>query len=1135
MIYKLLITLLSTGVLFYLFGCNGQDRKNGKSLFEEVDPSHSGVRFVNALNETKDFNIIEYLYFYNGAGVAIGDINNDGLPDLYFSGNQVDNKLYLNKGNFAFDDITVAAGVEGKGNWKTGVTMADANADGLLDIFVCGVGSYKDLTGFNQLYINNGDLTFTERTDEFGLRFRGFSTHSAFFDYDLDGDLDMYLLNHSVHTQRSYGRVSLRNRRDPVAGDRLYRNLLSETGKTFFEDVTAGSGIYSSALGYGLGLGISDLNRDGYPDIYVSNDFVENDYVYINNRDGTFSQQAEKVTGHTSRFSMGNDIADVNNDGWTDILTLDMLPEDEAVIKTSAGEDSYEVYNFKLKYGYHRQVSRNALQINNGQIGAGGQLVFTDVAPAAGVEATDWSWAPLMVDFDGDGWKDVFISNGIVRRPNDMDYISFISSDSVQRQDDVLPWISKMPEGKVSNFIFRNRGDLTFADKTVEWGLSAPSFSSGAAYGDLDNDGDPDLVVSRINETPFIYRNNADREQYVKVYVHGDSLGGNPFAIGARVIASQGDVVQTHEIFPSRGWCSSSDYAVTIGLRHPGEPVNVQVVWPDGKTRVQASERGTLHFRWSSEDAVYDRGQAPVKPLLLKADAPDFLHREDEFNAFSRESLMPHMLTNEGPPIAAGDVNGDGIDDVFIGGAKNQAGALFLQSKEGRFVKQHVPDFQRHRLHEDVSAAFFDADGDGDEDLVVASGGQEAFRNSELIQPRLYLNTEGVLRFSASSFPGIHLHASCVKPNDYDDDGDIDLFIGASVMPMLYGMAPVSYLLVNNGSGKFHSDSGWLGTSEFENPTRVRPGMVRDAVWADINNDHRDDLVLAGEWMPVTVLLQQADHRFRNATKEMGLAEKNGWWNTVVVNDFDGDGDLDLVAGNLGWNSRLKASAGKPLQMYLGDFDSNGGSDHILVYYNGDKSYPFASRDALVRQLPGLKKKFLNYRDYRNVRLEDIVTPQQKGNSAMLHADDFSSMYFQNNDTSFQARPLPFEAQLFPVFGIEVDDIDSDGAADMLLAGNLSVVQPDLGPYDAGIGLVLKGKGDGTFEALSPARSGFVVRGEGRDIITVTNAVGEKIYLVSRNNDTVKSFKINKHDKEISPARLSPAGGVPGSESGLDH
>ncbi|MFZ6013398.1 MAG: FG-GAP-like repeat-containing protein [Bacteroidota bacterium] len=1091
-----------------LFHSCRPDEVAERTLFSQINPSYSGVHFKNTLSEDTVFNIIEYLYFYNGGGVAAGDINNDGLVDLYFSANQQPNKLYLNQGNFHFRDITASAGAEGVGNWKTGVSMADVNGDGWLDIFVCGVGKYKKFNSKNQIYVNNGDLTFTERSAEYGLSFQGFSTHAAFFDYDLDGDLDMYLLNHAVHTQSSYGKVRVRYQEDSLAGDKLYRNMLREDGKTFFLDATREAGIHSSPIGYGLGVAIADLNQDGYPDIYVSNDFIENDYLYINSRNGTFSQQLEASMPHCSRFSMGNDVADINNDGWADVLTLDMLPRDESVIKTSAGEDSYEVYAFKLKYGYHRQVSRNALQINLGILDSG-RLSFQDIAPAAGVSATDWSWAPLITDFDGDGWKDIFISNGIVRRPNDLDYLNYISADSIQRMRNILPWIAKMPEGKVSNFVFRNRRNLTFEDATKAWGIDLPSFSNGAAVADLDNNGTPDLVVNRINDTPLIYRNNSSPEKFVKVRLHGDSLTGNKFAIGAKIGITQIGVTQIQELFPARGFCSSSDFTLTFGLLDARQNFTVSVIWPDGSLSTQTTKKNNVLLKHSERLKEPARLPASSDSTIFEpVKLVNFRHRENEFNAFSREALIPQMLTNDGPALAVGDVNGDGLEDVFIGGGKNQGASLFMQERNGSFTLKPTSDFVRHRASEKVAATLFDADGDGDLDLTVVSGGQEEAQAKETIQPCLYKNDgRGNLQFSKSAFLNIFLQASCVKPEDYDRDGDVDLFIGASVMPGLYGMSPMSYLLRNDGKGIFTPDTRWLGQSQFDNPTRVRPGMVKDATWCDINKDNLPDLVLVGEWMPITLLLQQPDHQFVNVTARFGLQNTRGLWNAIVAKDFDRDGDIDLVGGNLGLNSRIQTSEGKPLRMYLGDFDSNGGSDHILVYYNGDQAYPFQSRDQLVKQMPGLKKKFLNYKDYRNVRLDDIVTPQQKGNSALMQADMLSSVYLKNEGAAFVTSPLPFEAQLFPVFDLRAEDVDGDGQEDLIMVGNQTLTQPEIGPYDAGLGLVLKSNGNGEFRPLSPAKSGFFVKGEGRKIEVLQNVAGEKIYLVARNNNTVLTFK----------------------------
>ena len=1091
--------LLSIGIAVLLFSC--LESNTHKTGFAELSASDTGIRFENTLRQNKDFNIIEYLYFYNGGGISIGDINNDGFQDIYFTGNQVPNKLYLNKGSFVFEDITVDAGVSGEGNWKTGTTMADVNGDGLLDIFVCGVGNYKNFHGKNQLFINNGDLTFTESAEQYGLAFQGFSTQAVFFDYDNDGDLDMYLLNHSVHTSRSYGHSRLRLQSDPHAGDKLYRNDVIPGGVPIFTEVTSVSGIYNSQIAYGLGVGVSDLNKDGWADIYVSNDFHENDYLYINQRDGTFREELAESIPHVSRFSMGNDIADINNDAMPDIMTLDMLPRDEEVIKTTAGEDPYDIYEFKLRFGYHHQFARNTLQLNQG-FDEEGHLRFSDIGALAGVEASDWSWAPLIADFDNDGFKDIFIANGIVTRPNDLDYINFISTDSARKYYDHKTFIKKMPAGEVPNLFFRNQGNLRFSDVSNTWIGSRPTASTGAAYADLDNDGDLDLVVNNINEAASIFRNDIGGGSWLQLELVGD--GANRFGIGSKVIVYAGGRKVYHELSLTHGWQSSVSPVIHCGTGSSTTIDSVTVIWPTGKfqmLRGLATNQRLKIYQKNAEHLWRYTETGKIEKKLNRISADLFTHKENDYNAFNSERLIPHMVSTQGPDISVGDVNGDGLEDFFVGGAAGQAGAIFLQTHSANFAQMNQPAIELDSASEDVGSALFDADGDGMLDLLVVGGGQEFPADDPALRPRLYLNNgNGVLRKSDSF--SVLLNASCVAAGDVDGDHDIDVFIGGRVIPGAYGQHPRSYLFINDGHGNFKDESFRLAGNDMA----FAPGMVTDAVFCDLNGDARIDLLIVGEWMPITAMVQDEDGNFLDRSSGYGFTRTNGWWNAVHANDFDGDGDVDFVVGNLGLNSRLRASQSTPVKLYVGDIDGNGGIDHLLTYYNNGKQHPFISRDQLVKQVPSFRRDFLKYKAFRNVTLEQIIPPADTPRYVVDYSYTFASVYLENRDGQFYISELPVEAQMFPIFSFTSGDFNEDGKTDLLAAGNLFSVQPDLGRYDGGYGLMLLGNGAGDFTSVSLGLSGFEVRGEGRDIKKLR--LGEReIILVARSNGALLVFE----------------------------
>ena len=1090
-------------------GCGGGD---SRALFELLRPEATGVTFVNVLPEDPEFNVIDYLNYYNGGGVAVGDVDNNGLPDLYFTSNLGPNRLYLNKGNYRFEEITERAGVAGSGGWTTGATMADVNGDGHIDMYVSAV-SHLTMRGSNILYINNGDVSFTDMTEAYGLGHTGYSTQAAFFDYDLDGDLDMYLLNHSTHAERGSVFRPQRGEHHPRAGDRLFRN----DGERFV-DVTAGAGIYGTVEGYGLGVVVSDLDLDGCPDLFVANDFQENDFLYYNNCDGTFTESIATSLGHTTRSSMGVDAADFNNDGRPDVMVLDMLPEREEILKTSANAESFAIEDRKLEAGYHPQYARNTLQLNRGQ------RRFSEIGYLAGVHATDWSWAPLFADLDNDGDKDLFVTNGIYRRLNDLDYFDYVRGAAVQASlmdgitEEDLALLGKMPQVPIGNYAFRNNGDLTFTNSADAWGLAQPGFSTGAAYADLNNSGALDLIVNDINAPTSIYRNRAreiSEHHYLAVVLRG--AGANTAGIGAKVMIRHGDVRQLLEQMPTRGFQSSVDPRLHFGLG-PAERVDsLVVIWPDRRyqvlTDLAADQQITLsqgdadgRYAYPEEQAEMTAGgSAPVAAdarLFVDVTAEtgiEFTHEENRFFDYNREPLMPHLLSTEGPALATGDVNGDGLDDLFVGGAKHQSGRLFLQQANGGFRASDDRVFQADSLHEDIAAAFFDANGDGDPDLYVVSGGNEFWGDHEALRDRLYLGDgEGNFHRSLDRLPDLFENGSCVVPGDFDRDGDLDLFVGSRVVSREYGRTPRSYLLENDGTGRF------VDVTSERTEGLAEAGMVTSAAWLDHDDDGQLDLVVVGEWMPVRVFHQE-DGRFRERTAEVGLSGTNGWWNRVTAADLTGDGREDLVLGNLGLNSYLRASPQEPARLYVHDFARDGTLEQILTYYKNGASYPLVGRDELVSVLPHLRSRYLTYADFGASRIEDVFAESELQPAEVLEARVFaSSLAVNNGDGTFTLQPLPIEAQFAPIYAVLVDDFDGDGHRDLLAAGNFHGVPPVLGRYDAGYGLLLLGDGEGRFQSVDMGASGLVIQGQVRDMRFLQRADGDRLIVVARNDESLQ-------------------------------
>jgi hypothetical protein len=1081
--------------VLFLTSCQSETSKTD-TVFTELSPEKTNVTFANNITENDKNNIIQYLYYYNGGGVAAGDVNNDGLPDLYFTSNQGQNKLYLNKGKMRFEDATEAASVGGKGNWSTGVTMADVNGDGHLDIYVCNVGNYKYFKGRNELFINNKNGTFTEQAVAFNLAFEGLATQAAFFDYDNDGDLDCYLLNHSTHDAGRNFDVSYRAMPNAIAGDRLMRNDGSQ-----FTDVSAAAGILSSKVGYGLGIALSDVNQDGCMDIYVSNDFQENDYLYYNNCDGTFREGSAFSLGHQSNFSMGSDIADFNNDALPDLVTLDMKPEDEQTIKKSAGADSYERYLQKLQDGFHYQYPRNNLHLNRGTL-FGRATVFSEIGQLTGIDATDWSWSALFSDFDNDGLKDLFITNGIFRRPNDMNYLKFQSSDIVQQNATDLEIATQMPSGKVSNYCYQNKGNLSFKNVTKDWGLEHVGISNGAAYADLDGDGDMEIITNNINETAKIYNNNTnEKATYLKIKLKGEDQ--NTFGIGAKVYIQHQGKVFYQEQSPTRGFQSSVDYSLNFGLNKITVIDSVTVIWTNGiyETKTEVPTNQTITFRQENAERFFIyTPQKPENPIFLDATKEvgnTITHEENQFSDFSIQRLMTHALSTEGPALAIGDVDGDGMEDIFIGGSKGKSGQLHhLRFKNNKYffaTQRQAFDAET----EDIDATFFDADNDGDLDLFVVTGGNEWEANAAALTDRLYLN-DGKGNFTKSPNEIYsNGNGSCVRANDFDKDGDMDLFIGNRVITGKYGISPSSTLLINNSE-----ISGQVGKGQFmplKSAQFQEIGMVTDAIWVDYDNDKDDDLIIVGEFMAITIY---ENKNGQIVDSPLLIPNSEGWWNTIKTADLDNDGDLDFVVGNHGLNCDLTASVERPLEMYVHDFDANGSLEHILCYYNGGKSYPFASQDELISQVASKRKTYLKYDKYAQSQIESVFDKSILAKAKKLTANELRTVWIENDRGNFIIHALPIEAQFAPTESILIQDFDGDGNQDVILGGNFYGVIPKIGRYDASYGNYLQGDGKGNFKNIEPRKSGWTLSGEIR-AMKMMEIGDNSAVIVARNNENV--------------------------------
>ncbi|MEQ8553963.1 MAG: VCBS repeat-containing protein [Cyclobacteriaceae bacterium] len=1095
-IQRRLQVFLATACFLFSFDIAAQNHQ----LFERLSARQSGIKFKNTIKETASHNALTYENLYNGGGVAVGDINNDGLEDIYFVSNMEYNKLYLNMGNLKFRDITEKANVGGRSGWKTGVAMVDINGDNLLDIYVCYSGKQEKDERANQLFINKGNLVFEEKASEYGLDDTSYSTQAAFFDYDKDGDLDLFLLTTNVRIITEFEFSSARDEIDPNAGDKLFRN---DGGK--FIEVTQEAGIKANSLGFGLGVAISDINKDGWLDIYVSNDYIEPDYLYINNGDGTFTDRLTEYLQHISHFSMGSDINDFNNDGWPDIMTLDMLPEDNKRQKLLFGPENYEKYALQVMKGFYHQNMRNMLHLNNSD-GS-----FSEIGQFSGVSNTDWSWAPLFADFDNDGWKDLFVTNGYFRDYTNRDFLKYKGDYYFQKlvakeKVDTFELAMSMPSTPIHNYIFKNNGDLTFTDKSLEWGFEEPGFTNGAAYADLDNDGDLDLVVNNHNEQAAVYRNYS-RERSNSRYLVLRLIGANAntSSIGASAYVYTQGKVQFQELFPMRGYQSTVTNKLFFGLGDTDLIDSIKIEWPTGGVTLLENVKAdqTLDLLEDekqdngidtsiSEDAIFTKVNEVLK----------YEHIGHDYNDFKRQPLLLTMMSACGPEMSSGDVSGDGLEDIYVCGPAGGLGRLFIQQPEGNFLISGQFIFPEDNAKTDADVLLVDVDNDDDLDVYIASGGYHSYTPDDPnLQDRLFLNNgKGSFSKAEQSLPDMLSSKSCVKGMDFDHDGDVDLFVGGRIIPGQYPAPAPSYLLLNDGTGHFTDQTSTL-IPDFKG------GMVTSAAWIDANNDGWEDLIIVGEFMSIRLFINLEGKGFEEASSTYFDDPTSGLWSSIEVADFDNDGDTDFIAGNFGMNSQLRASQKQPITLYYGDFDKNGSIDPIMEYYVQGEPYPYVSRDELLNQVYEYRKKFTSYEAYSTAKIEDVLSKDDIASAEKLVVNELQTIYFENTGTKFLAHPLPASAQFAPVFAIEILDFDGDGNKDFVLAGNQTAISIRMGQIDANYGQLYKGDGKGNFEYIPQAKSGLTLKGDARSLKWM-NIKGVNYLMVGINNKGVDIYKV---------------------------